>query len=53
MAVPVKVGDSEVGLALALDVGILVDGCVEGLAVGATYNKSKTQIHALHTSTPK
>lgn len=50
VAVPVTVGDSEVGLTLGLDV---VEGCVEGLAVGARYNNSKTQIHALLTTTPK
>ena len=41
VAIPVTVGDSEVGLTLALDVGTLVEGCVEGRAVGARYNNSK------------
>ena len=39
------VGEREVGLALALYVGALVDGCVEGLAVSAAYNNAIIQKH--------
>ena len=43
VAIPVTVGDSEVGLTLALDVGTLVEGCLEGRAVGARYNMNFLQ----------